>query len=339
MPPYTGSRPTMDDIAAVAGVSQMTVSRVLRSTGKTSDKVRKRVEEAAVAIGYVPNRLATALRDEMAPLIAVVLPTLSNRVFAEVLNGINSTLAGSALQPVFGVTEYSDAQEDDLVRDLLSWRPRGIILPGLEHSEATRAAIRASNVRVAEVMDIDGEPISAAFGLSQTEAGRATARHMLEKGYRRFGYIGSQGRRDLRAVKRLNGFREVVRQAGARIAVERVSDGPSSMVEGRMATAALLASDNAPEALYYSNDDLAAGGIMHCLSEGIAIPGQVALAGFNGLAFLEALPVRLTTIETPRLDMGVRAARYLLQEPDETEGGAAPVAIDLGFRLIAGDTC
>lgn len=327
------NRPTMTDIAAAAGVSQMTVSRVLRGTGQTSDEVRKRVETAARQLGYVPNRLATALRDETTPLIAVVLPTLGNRVFSEVLNGVTETLAQHCVQPVFGVTEYAPEREEELVRDLLSWRPRGIILPGLEHSEATRAAVRASGVRVAEVMDLDGDPISVAFGLSQTEAGRATARHMLERGYRRFAWIGSQGGRDLRAAKRLHGFRDTVRAAGGQMVTEHLLDGPSSMLSGRRATAALLAGPRQPDAIYFSNDDLAAGGIMHCLSEGLSIPQDVALAGFNGLSFLEALPIRLTTVETPRHEMGASAARHVIGlEP------LSPPKVDLGFRLIAGDT-
>ncbi|MGA1234913.1 MAG: LacI family DNA-binding transcriptional regulator [Lutimaribacter sp.] len=340
-------RPTMEDVAAAAGVSQMTVSRVMRGTGQTSDKVRKRVQDAARLLGYVPNRLATALRDETAPLIAVVLPTLGNRVFSEVLNGVQTTLAGSGVQPVFGVTEYSAEREEELVRDLLSWRPRGIILPGLEHSQATRATIRASGVRVAEVMDIDGDPISVAFGMSQIAAGRCTAQHMLSKGYRRFGYIGSQGGKDLRALKRLEGFRAAIREAGAQIVTQIIRPEPSSMTVGRRATAEVLAQAHPPQAIYYSNDDLAAGGIMHCLSEGIAIPSDVALAGFNGLPFLEALPVRLTTVETPRLQMGVQAALHLIGQETDQDGNqdrdperhSTGRRVDLGFQLIDGDTC
>jgi LacI family gluconate utilization system Gnt-I transcriptional repressor len=329
----------MDDIAVEAGVSQMTVSRVMRGVGKTSDEVRQRVEKAARRLGYVQNRLASALREETTPLVAVVLPTLGNRVFSEVLTGLNDTLTDNHIQPVFGVSEYSLEREEEIVRDLLAWRPRGIVLPGLEHTEATRAAIRASGVRVAEVMDIDGAPMAAAFGISQAEAGRATARYMLEKGYRRFGYLGSQGGRDLRAGKRLDGFCEVLREAGAQLVVNQVSDAPSSMVEGRNMTAGVLGRPDAPEALYYSNDDLAAGGIMHCLSNGIAIPDTVALAGFNGLAFLEALPIRLTTIETPRLDMGRRAALFVTDSTITQEGPSEPAGVDLGFRLVRGDSC
>lgn len=326
-------RPTMTDIAAAAGVSQMTVSRVMRGTGQTSAEVRARVEQAAQALGYVPNRLATGLRDETTPLIAVVLPTLGNRVFSEVLTGVTETLSAQGMQPVFGVTEYDPERETELVRDLLSWRPRGIILPGLEHTEAVRAAVRASGVRVAEVMDLDGDPIAVAFGLSHTEAGRATARHMLDRGYRRFGWIDSGNARDLRAAKRLEGFRQTVLAAGARMVADRACDGPSPMVAGRRGTAAMLAGPDRPDAIYYANDDLAAGGLMHCLAEGLQVPRDVALAGFNGLSFLEALPIRLTTVETPRHAMGVRAAQSVMGAAEETG------RIDLGFTLIAGQTC
>lgn len=331
-------RPTMDDVADRAGVSQMTVSRVMRGKGYISEGVRNRVEAAAQEIGYVQNQLATGLRSEQTPLVAVVLPTLGNTVFTEVLSGITDALTKKSLRPVFGLTEYSESREATLVRDLLSWRPSGVLLAGLEHSDVTRQAIRASGVRVAEIMDIDGEPMSAAFGLSQEKAGRVTAQHMLAKGYRRFAYAGSLDGNDLRAGKRLNGFRQTIREAGATMLSEDISAQPSSMVEGRRITAEILSRADLPDAIYYSNDDLAAGGIMHCLSEGIAIPTKVALAGFNGLPFLNALPIQLTTIATPRYEIGRLAGEYLANSTDVS--AKQPVgSIDMGFHLIPGETC
>lgn len=332
------TRPTMDDVAHKAGVSQMTVSRVMNGKGYISEDVRTRVKTAAADIGYVQNRLARGLRSEKTPLIAVVLPTLGNSVFNDVLSGITDALTDEGCRPVFGVTEYSEAKEDDLVRDLLSWRPSGIVLAGLEHSDITRKAIAAADVRVAEIMDIDGTPISVAFGLSQTAAGQATAQHMLAKGHRRYVYAGSHSGRDLRAGKRLEGFRQTLREAGATLLSEDISAKPSSMVEGRRMTAEILSRPNRPDAIYYSNDDLATGGIMHCLSEGIRMPEDIALAGFNGLPFLDALPVRLTTVETPRYEMGKQAGRFIsLPNSDHSEGSIR--SVDLGFTLSAGQTC
>ncbi|MCA0938470.1 substrate-binding domain-containing protein [Salipiger pacificus] len=106
----------------------------------------------------------------------------------------------------------------------------------------------------------------------------------------------------------------------------------------RRGPSARLASADRPQAIYYSNDDLLAGGIIHCLAEGIAIPTELALAGFNGLSFLEARPIRLTTIETPRLERGRRAALLLIEE-GEIETAEQPQRVDLGFRLMGGETC
>lgn len=330
--------PTMDDVAEKAGVSQMTVSRVMSGKGYVSTKVRDQVNAAAADIGYVQNRLARGLRSEQSSLVAVVLPTLGNTVFTEVLRGITDALTAQSFRPVFGLTEYSQDNEYELVRDLLSWRPSGIILAGLEHSDKTRKAIAASGVRVAEVMDIDGAPISAAFGLSQRAAGQVTARHMLEKGHRRFVYAGSQSRADLRAGKRLEAFRQTVRDAGGTMVSEIISAQPSSMVEGRQMTAGILSGSDRPDAIYYSNDDLAAGGIMHCLEEGTSIPDDIAMAGFNGLPYLDALPIQLTTIKTPRYEIGFQAAKYLAMH-GKADAHTEPQLVDLGFELSVGQTC
>jgi LacI family gluconate utilization system Gnt-I transcriptional repressor len=328
----------MDDVAELAGVSQMTVSRVMSGKGYISSKVRAQVQAVAAEIGYVQNRLARGLRSEQSSLIAVVLPTLGNTVFTEVLRGITDALTAQSFRPVFGLTEYSEDREYELVRDLLSWRPSGIVLAGLEHSDQTRQAINASGVRVAEVMDIDGTPISAAFGLSQIAAGQTTAQYMLDKGHRRFVYAGSQSGSDLRAGKRLEGFRQRVREAGGTMMSEIISTLPSSMVEGRRMTAEILSSADRPDAIYYSNDDLAAGGIMNCLAEGISIPGDIAMAGFNGLPYLDALPIQLTTIKTPRYDIGLQAGQLLAMQ-GEAGPRTAPKLVDLGFELSVGQTC
>ncbi|MEH6836567.1 MULTISPECIES: LacI family DNA-binding transcriptional regulator [Falsihalocynthiibacter] len=338
MPDQKTARPTMDDVADRAGVSQMTVSRVMNGKGYISSKVRDQVNAAAAEIGYVQNRLARGLRSEQSSLIAVVLPTLGNTVFTEVLRGITDALTAQSFRPVFGLTEYSEDREYELVRDLLSWRPSGIVLAGLEHSDQTRQAIAASGVRVAEVMDIDGKPISTAFGLSQIAAGQVTAQHMLDKGHRRFIYAGSQSGSDLRAGKRLEGFRQKVREAGGAMISEIISSLPSSMVEGRKMTAEILSSTDRPDAIYYSNDDLAAGGIMHCLTEGISIPEDIAMAGFNGLPYLDALPIQLTTIRTPRYEIGLQAGQLLAMQ-GEADASIAPKLVDLGFELSVGQSC
>ena len=324
----------MHDVARVAGVSQMTVSRVMRGTGYISKDVRDGVVRAAREIGYVHNRLAGGNATYDNPIVGVVVPTMQNRVFTEVLSGINATLGESGLRPVFGVSEYALDHEEDLVFDLLSWRPRGLILPGLEHTASLRKIIAQTGVRVAEIMDIDGDPIAASFGFSQARAGAEMAHHLLAQGYRRIGYIGSLGGLDLRAQKRFEAFQRTVRAAGAALVDVTRAESASSMVAGRRMTAAGLGRRDPPEAIYFANDDLAAGALMHCLAEGVDVPQDVALAGFNGLDFLSALPKRVTTTLTPRFDIGAAAARWILNP----EAGDTARVHDLGSVLRPGDT-
>lgn len=328
------SQPTMHDVARVAGVSQMTVSRVMRSAGYTSKDVRDQVVRAAREIGYVHNRLAGGNATYDNPIVGVVVPTMQNRVFTEVLSGISDTLDKSGLRPVFGVSEYSLETEEDLVFDLLSWRPRGLILPGLEHTKSLRKIVAQTGVRVSEIMDTDGDPISACFGFSHAEAGATMAAHLIERGFRRFAYVGSQGGHDLRATKRFNAFSAVIKAAGADLIDVVRSDDASSMQAGRQMTRHLMSKDRPPRVIYFANDDLAAGGLMHCLAESIAVPDQLALAGFNGLEFLSALPKQITTTLTPRYEIGAAAASWILGSGEPSEGRKR----DLRASLRVGDT-
>ena len=323
----------MHDVAAAAGVSQMTVSRVLRGDGYVSEGVKARVAGAVAELGYIQNRMASVQRGVENPMIGVVLPTLKNAVFVEVLAGINDTLSKMNMRPVFGVSEYSVEQEEQLVRDMLSWQPSGLILAGMEHTDRLRSAVVQSGVRVAEIMDVDGQAISAAFGISQSRAGEEMADHLLEKGHRKFAYLGSQGGSDLRAVKRLAAFRARIEEGGGDIVYQEVSEQPSSMALGRELTSGCLNNIQDCDAIYYSNDDLAAGGLMHCISHGVSVPGDIALAGFNDLPFLSALPQRITTTRTPRYEMGEMAARFV-----SGEVGVAGGVNELPAELIAGET-
>lgn len=310
----------MHDVAEKAGVSQMTVSRVLREDGFFSKEVKQRVLYAAQELGYIHNRLASVQRGMANPMVGVILPTLKNTVFTEVFAGINDTLNEHGLRPVFGVTEYSQDEEEKLVRDMLAWRPSGLILAGLEHSDGTRSALESADIPIAEIMDIEGDPISACFGISQNAVGVEMARHLLSRGYTNIAYLGAHGGRDKRAIKRFAAFQKEIEKGGARIVYQHVADDASSMNLGRALTADCMESGVQVDAIYYANDDLAAGGLMHCLANNIRVPSDVAIAGFNGLPFLESFPQRITTTQTPRYEVGQRAAAYVSSKDERVEG-------------------
>ena len=189
------SRPlTLRDVSEASGVSEMTVSRVLRNRGDVSDATRAKVLKAAKTLGYVPNKIAGALASQRVNLVAVIIPSLSNLVFPEVMTGISEVLDETPLQPVVGVTHYMPEREEAVLYEMLSWRPSGVILAGLEHSDASRAMLAAADIPIVEIMDTDGDPIDAVVGISHRRAGREMAKA-----------IGSPGPQAVRGLYRSAG--------------------------------------------------------------------------------------------------------------------------------------
>ncbi len=311
---------TLADVATKAGVSKMTASRALRGTGDVSKANVELVRRAARDLGYVGNHLATSLSSQRSVLVGVVVPSLTNIVFAEVLSGIANALEGSGKQAVFGVSDYDPDTEYDVIRNMLSWRPAGLIVTGLEQSADTLKLLRNAEVPVVQIMDLDGDAVDACVGISHAEAGHTMASALLAEGRKRIAYIGCGLERDTRAAKRFRGFKNALIDEGIGLAGERIETGPSTIAVGRALTAQLLADQPDLDCIYYSNDDLAAGGLFHCLSANIDVPGTLRLAGFNGLDLVDSLPKGVATTRTPRREIGIAAARIIL----DVENGANP---------------
>ncbi len=298
----------------------MTVSRVLRNRGDVSDATRARVLAAAKELGYVPNKIAGALASNRVNLVAVIIPSLSNMVFPEVMTGINQVLEDTELQPVVGVTDYLPEKEEKVLYEMLSWRPSGVIIAGLEHSEAARTMLDAAGIPVVEIMDTDGKPVDAMVGISHRRAGREMAQAILKAGYRHIGFMGTKMPLDHRARKRFEGFTEILGKNGVEIEDREFYSGGSALAKGREMTKAML--DRSPDLdfLYYSNDMIGAGGLLYLIDQGIDVPGKVGLAGFNGVELLQGLPRQLATMDACRLEIGRKAAEIIaarLEDPDQ----------------------
>ena len=331
---------TLRDVSEACGVSEMTVSRVLRNRGDVSSATREKVLAAAKNLGYVPNQIAGSLASQRVNLVAVVIPSLSNMVFPEVLTGINRVLDSTPLQPVFGVTDYLPEKEEQVLYEMLSWRPSGVIIAGLEHSDATRAMLQNAGIPVVEIMDTDGTPVDSVVGISHRRAGRKMANAIIKQGYSRIGFLGTKMPLDHRARKRFEGFTEGLTKAGIEIEDREFYSGGSALAKGREMTQAMLERSPDLDFLYYSNDMIGAGGLLHLLDAGIDVPGQIGLAGFNGVELLDGLPCKLATMDACRAEIGEEAARIILARAAEPESDtpAEPVIKTLAPKVSFGDT-
>lgn len=327
---------TLRDVSEASGVSEMTVSRVLRQRGDVSPQTRERVLEAARTLGYVPNKIAGALASQRVNLVGVVIPSLSNMVFPEVLSGISETLDPTGLQPVVGVTNYSPDREETVIYEMLSWRPSGMIIAGLEHTAPARAMLARAGIPIVEIMDIDGEAVDNAVGISHRRAGRQMAEAILAAGYRRIGFLGTQMPDDHRARKRMEGFEQALAREGLALVDREFYSGGSALLKGREMTEALLKRNKDIDFLYYSNDMIGAGGLLYCLEAGMSVPDQIGLAGFNGVELLDGLPRKLATMDACRREIGRKAAEIVARRQVSAEDGHA--RIELFPTLQHGDT-
>jgi LacI family gluconate utilization system Gnt-I transcriptional repressor len=323
---------TLAHVARRAGVGQSTVSRALRNHGSVSQPTREKILKAAADLHYVPNRIAGTLASMTSKLVGIVIPSVGNTVVPEVLAGANAVLENAGYQPVIGVSNYDREREEMLIESILSWRPSALMVAGLEHTDRAREMMKGSGVRILEILDVDGEGIDMVVGSSHRGAGQASAEYLVGRGYRRIGYVGHNMTSDVRAGKRLQGFRQIMEKHGLEILDYEFSPDRGSSVEGgRIGIARLLERRRDLDAIYFSNDDLAIGGYFHCLENHISVPGDLALFGYNGLEMARLTPQPLSTIRTRRVAMGHLGAQMLLA------GGPAQV-VDIGFELIPGFT-
>ncbi len=334
----TRRRPlTLRDVSAASGVSEMTVSRVLRNRGEVSAGTRAKVLEAAKTLGYVPNQIAGSLASQHVNLVAVIIPSLKNMVFPEVLSGINEVLEETPLQPVVGVTDYLPEKEERVLYEMISWRPSGIIIAGLEHSEASMAMLEAAGIPVVEIMDSDGNPVHNMVGISHRQAGLDMAQAILKQGYTNIGFMGTKMPLDRRARKRFEGLTEGLAKAGIEIMDREFYSGGSALAKGREMTQAMLERSPDLDFLYYSNDMIGAGGLLYLMEQGIDIPGEIGLAGFNGVDLLDGLPRQLATMDACRLEIGRKAAE-IIHAQSQPDADQAAQHVTLKPTISYGET-
>ncbi len=328
---------TLRDVSEASGVSDMTVSRVLRGRGDVSHATREKVLLAAKELGYVPNKIAGALASQRVNLVAVIIPSMSNMVFPEVMMGINDILGKTDLQPVVGITNYLPEQEEKVLYQMLSWRPSGVIIAGLEHTDASSKMLHAAGIPIVEIMDTDGSPVDCAVGISHRRAGRQMAQEIISAGYRRIGFLGTKMPLDHRARKRFEGFTEALAKSGIEISDQEFYSGGSALAKGRDMTIEILKRSPDLDFLYYSNDMIGAGGLLHLLGKGVDIPQNIGLAGFNGVELLEGLPMQLATMDACRSEIGRRAAEIICARIEGTFDDGDKV-IELSPTLNLGST-
>jgi LacI family transcriptional regulator, gluconate utilization system Gnt-I transcriptional repressor len=318
-------------VAKLAGVSAVTVSRALRHPAMVSPTLRDRVDAAVSELAYVPDVAASRLASSRTHAIGVIVSSLTNGVFADYLRALHDTLLPAGFQVVVFSSRYSSTEEEKVIATLIGQHPEAIIIAGIDQTPHARRLLERSGVPVVQTFELTDDPIDINVGLSQRQAGYAATRYLIDRGHRRIGYIAA--RLDARAHARMAGYNRGMEEArldtGGLVAI---TPRPSSVGAGGELLGSILAHRLDLEALFCCDDNLALGALFECQRRGIAVPGQISIIGFNDLEFAACAHPPISSVATPRYEMG-RLAAEIVMKIVETGERPADRRIDVGFAI------
>lgn len=332
-------RPTIRDVSRLAGVSRMTVSRVISEPHLVVPATRERVLKAITDLGYVPDRGAGSLSSKRTGFIALMLPTLTNANFSLVAHGLTEALRAEDFHLLIAYTDYNLAEEERQLANLLARRPEAIVLSGAVHSRKGTRMLMSADIPVIEISDLPSHPTQHAVGFSNYEVGRVAARYLIENGFTKIGAVGAKRDGDVgdhRGDERLRGFEDELRYSGrATDLVLRHGRAPVSYDQGAKAVGALLEAEPGLDAIFAVSDLSAVGVVMECQRRGIDVPGRLSVMGFGDFEIGREINPALTTIHVDFHALGRRAGELILDllARDEEEDADARF-IDVGMSLL-----
>ncbi|MEO6294003.1 MAG: LacI family DNA-binding transcriptional regulator [Burkholderiaceae bacterium] len=320
---------TLHNVAKLAGVSAITVSRALNQPGSLSPVTLARVRSAIADSGYVPNLMAGALASNRSRLVAALVPTIAGPVFMETIQALTETLAEAGCQLMLGQTGYVGDREDALLDAIIGRRPDGIVLTGVMHSAEGRRRLHACGIPIVETWDITASPIDMVVGFSHVQAGAAAADFLFAQGYRHPGLLIAT---DARALKRRRGFEARFAELGVSHIPVLTVPAPSLLANGRWSFAELRRLHPDIDVVFCGSDMIAHGVITEAQATGLSIPGDMAVMGFGDMPFAAHTYPPLTTIHIDGRAIGQQAARFILERADKRDVG--PLVRDVGFSIV-----
>jgi LacI family transcriptional regulator, gluconate utilization system Gnt-I transcriptional repressor len=319
------------DVARVARVAPMTVSRALREPDKVAPATRARVAAAVEKTGYVPDLVASSLTRGRTRLVGIVVPTLTASIYAATVTGVTETLRRHGFEALIGDSGYELDTEEKLIAAFLGRRADGIVLSNVTHTGNARRLLERARVPVVETGNLTEDPIDMVVGFSNADAARDMLAHLVGRGHRTIGFIGAPRSGNPQAIDRRRAYDAAVRKhrltRASTLAVECASD----IAAGGAALDHILERNPDVSAIFAASEVRAIGALLQCQRRGVAVPGRIAIAGFNDALLGGHLVPRLTTVRVPRHEIGRRAAQMIV---DRLAGRPmSSTVVDLGYEI------
>jgi LacI family gluconate utilization system Gnt-I transcriptional repressor len=324
--------PTMKDVAKAAGVSVMTVSRAFKADTSVKAETREEIRKVAENLGYVFDSTAANLRSQKTDFVGITIPSINNANFADTVGGLSDKLATKGLQVILGYTNYDIEEEERLVEQLLRRRPEAMVVTGGRHTERTRRLLINAGIPVIETWDLPQQPIDHVVGFSNAATMQSMVDHLVDAGHRRIAFIGGDTDGDTRGADRRRGFVAAMTAHGMD-STRLIGAGtpPISMREGAQAMGRLLDEMPDTDAVVCVSDLSAFGALSECQRRGVAVPGDIAIAGFGAYEIADICVPTITTVDPHPRQIGEQVAALILSGL-ETQG--EPVRIEIEPNLV-----
>ena len=326
---------TLADVARHAGVTTMTVSRMLREPHRVSDETGQRIRQALADTGYSPNKQAATMASGRSAIVAAIIPNVANSIFAETVQGLSDVLQPAGLELLLASTNYSVEREEEQLRAVLGWAPAALVVTGLRHTAGALTLMRQAQASGTPVIEIwEKDPTAMAFiqiGFNHRNAGQTMAQHLLDCGHTDLVYLDSGIEEDFRAHERGEGFALTAEQAGARVRIIKANRG-EPMAAGRQALLDLCAG-SLPQGIACANDHLAAGIWLQAQDMAVRVPHDLAILGFGDFPIAAQLGGGISTLAAPRYAIGQNAGLRILSDlgssaaPEVTSNSLQPTLV------------
>lgn len=318
------------DVAREAGVSTASVSRVLNAPASTKAKTRSAVAAAIKQLGYIPNGVARALSSRNSRVVGAIIPTIDNSIFATGIQALQSHLHSKGYQLLLGSSNYDPELEYELCQNFLVQKVAGIIMMGgMQTPECVNMLTREGTPFVnTGIYRTDG---GYCVGFNNRSAAALAAKYLIDLGHREFAMIAGITKHNDRATERVMGIRDELAKHRIELRNDTLLECRYEIDEGGAAFRHLMGLERRPTAIVCGNDVLGFGAILEANRNGIDIPGEVSVIGFDDLVLSRHLKPSLSTIQIPTKDMWCRAADTLMAL---LEGLESPVAVEIDVNLV-----
>lgn len=325
-----GPTSTLADVARLAGVSTATVSRYLNSPRLVGGTTGRQIAEAVAALGYIPHHAARALASHRSKIIGAIVPTLDNAIFSAQIMSFQRHIGQAGYTLLLAASEYDAEAEFKQAHALLERGIEALMLVGERRSPAFYELMARMNVPFVNTWLYRPDAPHPCCGFPHAAAQRLLVDHLTGLGHRRFGVITGHPETNDRVLARLRAIVCALQEAGVTLDPDYVVQTDYSFIAGRRALGRLMALDPAPTAVIAGNDVLASGALFAAADMGIGVPDRLSVVGFGNLPIAEQLAPPLTTLQTPKAEIGRAAADYLLAR---LAGETPPKHVELQVRL------